>query len=46
MTLPLAHTGHWYHTVLYVAPVLLVAVGLWWSGRKVDQERERDPGGG
>lgn len=47
MTLPLAHAGHWYHTVLYVAPVVLIAAGLWWSGRREARERaERadDPG--
>lgn len=34
MTLLLAHGGHWYHALLYVLPVLLVAGGLWWSGRR------------
>lgn len=33
MTAPLAHAGHWYHTLLYVAPVILIAAGLWWTGR-------------
>ena len=33
MTLPLAHSGHWYHTVLYILPVVLIALGLWWTGR-------------
>jgi hypothetical protein len=36
---PLAHTGHWYHTLFYVAPVLLIAAGLWWSGRREARER-------
>jgi hypothetical protein len=35
----LAHTGHWYHTLLYVAPVLLIAAGLWWSGRREARAR-------
>jgi hypothetical protein len=35
----LAHTGHWYHSLLYVAPVVLVAGGLWWSGRREARER-------
>lgn len=39
MTLPIAHAGHWYHTVLYILPVVLIALGLWWSGR-----REERPG--
>jgi hypothetical protein len=34
---PLAHVGHWYHAVIYVAPVLLIAAGLWWSGRAADR---------
>ena len=34
----LAHSGHWYHSLLYLLPVLLIAGGLWWSGRKADQE--------
>jgi hypothetical protein len=37
---PLAHAGHWYHSVLYVAPVVLIAGGLWWSGRREQRERE------
>ncbi len=43
MTAPLAHIGHWYHTVLYMAPVLIVAVGLWWSGRRDARERPGPP---
>lgn len=27
--LPLAHVGHWYHSLLYLAPVLIVAAVLW-----------------
>lgn len=34
MSIPLAHAGHWYTTVLYIAPVVIVAVALWWSGRR------------
>jgi hypothetical protein len=37
-SLPLAHIGHWYHALLYLAPVLIVVVALW------IQER-RHPGG-
>lgn len=29
----LAHAGHWYHSLLYLVPVLLIAAALWWSGR-------------
>ncbi|CAB4932647.1 unannotated protein [freshwater metagenome] len=33
---PLAHVAHWYHALLYVAPVALIGVALWWSGRGDD----------
>lgn len=45
MSAPLAHTGHWYHTLLYVAPVVLIAAGLWWTGRAAaheDRDRAQD----
>jgi hypothetical protein len=38
--LPLAHAGHWYHALLYLAPVLIVVVVLWVQERR---ERARDP---
>jgi len=38
-TLPLAHAGHWYHAVLYLAPVLIVVFVLWIQERR---ERRRD----
>jgi cytochrome c-type biogenesis protein CcmH/NrfF len=37
--LPLAHAGHWYHAVLYLAPVIIVVVVLWIQERR---ERRRD----
>jgi cyanate permease len=37
--LPLAHLGHWYHSLLYLAPVIVVAVALWILERR---ERGRD----
>jgi hypothetical protein len=37
--LPHAHIGHWYHSLLYLAPVIVVAVALWILERR---ERERD----
>lgn len=43
MTIPLAHTGHWFHAVLYVAPIVLIALGLWWSGRQDRGPAESDP---
>ena len=39
MTFTLAHAGHWYHAVLYMAPVVLIAGALWWSGRRDERER-------
>jgi hypothetical protein len=43
MTFPLAHVGHWYHALLYLAPILLIGVGLWWSSRR-DAGGEREDG--
>lgn len=40
MSLPVAHIGHWYHAFLYIAPVVLIGLGLWWSGRREARERE------
>jgi cytochrome c-type biogenesis protein CcmH/NrfF len=41
----LAHVSHWYHSVLYAAPVLVVVVGLWLSGRAAARaEREEAEG--
>jgi cyanate permease len=41
-TLPLAHAGHWYQAMLYLAPVLIVVVVLWLQERR---ERRRDDAG-
>lgn len=38
----LAHIGHWYHVLLYLAPVLLVAGGLWYAGKQLPDEDELD----
>lgn len=35
---PLAHIGHWYHVLLYLAPVLLVGGGLWYAGKQLPDE--------
>jgi len=40
--LPLAHLGHWYHSLLYLAPVLIVVVVLWVQERR--ECRRKDPG--
>ena len=42
-TVPLAHAGHWYQAMLYLAPVLIVVVVLWVQERR---ERRRNPDGG
>jgi len=34
MTPPLAHIGHWYHALLYLAPIIIIGGALWWSGRR------------
>lgn len=37
---PLAHVGHWYHVLLYLAPVFLVGAGLWYAGKRLPEEGE------
>jgi hypothetical protein len=41
VTFTLAHVGHWYHVLFYLAPILLIGFGLWWSSRR-DARRERE----
>ena len=36
----LAHTGHWYHAILYMLPVIAIAIALWRSGAKEERERK------
>jgi hypothetical protein len=31
---PLAHLGHWYHSLLYLAHVVIVVVALWFQERR------------
>jgi hypothetical protein len=38
----LAHIGHWYHAVLYLVPVLIVAGGLWVAGKRLPDEGDDD----
>jgi cyanate permease len=42
MNVPLAHVGHWYHSLFYLAPVLIVVVVLWIQERR---ERRRKAAG-
>jgi hypothetical protein len=37
--LPFAHLGHWYHSLLYLGPVLIVVAVVWIQERR---ERRRD----
>jgi hypothetical protein len=41
---PIAHVGHWYEGVLYLAPIVIIAVVLLWQGRKHDGEDQADGG--
>jgi hypothetical protein len=46
-TLPMAHAGHWFAGLLYLAPVLIVVGALWWQSlrdkrRGADQDDEDD----
>jgi hypothetical protein len=36
--LPIAHAGHWFEGALYLAPVVILAVVLFFQGRKDDGE--------
>ncbi len=40
LVIPVAHIGHWYHVLLYLAPVLIVAGGLWYAGKQLPDEDE------
>ena len=35
-----AHAGHWYHTILYLLPVIAISIALWRSGAKEERERK------
>jgi hypothetical protein len=41
MPLVLAHVGHWYHALLYLAPVLVLAVFFTVQGRRERRMEER-----
>jgi hypothetical protein len=42
MPLILAHVGHWYHALLYLAPVLVLAVFFTVQGRRERRVEERE----
>ena len=41
---PVAHAGHWLVNVLYVGPVAVLVIALWWQGvrekRRVSKEED------
>jgi hypothetical protein len=41
MPLVLAHAGHWYHALLYLAPVLVLAAFFTIQGRRERRMDER-----
>jgi hypothetical protein len=41
MPLVLAHVGHWYHALLYLAPVLVLAAFFTVQGRRERRMEER-----
>jgi len=42
---PLAHIGHWYHALLYLAPVFILVIVFAVQGRRerLAEEREEPP---
>ncbi|MDO9355700.1 MAG: hypothetical protein Q7T55_18515 [Solirubrobacteraceae bacterium] len=34
-----AHLGHWYESVLYAAPMVIIGSVLWWTAKR---ERDRE----
>jgi hypothetical protein len=42
MPLVLAHVGHWYHALLYLAPVLVLAAFFTIQGRRERRMEERE----
>ena len=45
--LPIAHAGHWFEGALYLAPVLILVVVLFFQGRGADTaESEQVEGAG
>jgi hypothetical protein len=42
MPLVLAHVGHWYHALLYLAPVLVLAAFFTIQGHRERRMEERD----
>lgn len=34
MTVVLAHIGHWYTWIVYLVPVIVVGLLMWWGSRE------------
>lgn len=34
MPLPIAHLGHWYESVLYALPMVIIGGVLWYTAKK------------
>ncbi|MFT4050387.1 MAG: hypothetical protein QM648_11220 [Solirubrobacterales bacterium] len=43
LQIPLAHAGHWFASILYMLPVIILGGGIWWQRR--NDKRLRDEGG-
>lgn len=38
----IAHFSHWYHLLIYLSPLALVALAIWWVGRGLNEELDDD----
>ncbi len=46
MSLPIAHFGHWYVSILYLGPVLVLVVALSaqsWREKRRDKDGDEQP---
>lgn len=44
IALPFAHAGHWFASILYLLPVVILGGGILWQRRR--DARLREEGGG
>lgn len=42
--IPLAHAGHWFASILYLMPVVILGGGIAWQRRRDRQLRESGEG--
>ncbi len=38
----LAHLGHWYHAAIFFAPLPIIGLYVWLSGRRYAAQAERE----